>query len=190
MGTLLLISLAMALFFITQCVHAQSANQSTYQTPAGPNLIESLSKLFKPNAETNATFSTDSADAQRGLARRDASTPTTDPTQSAKRVALVIGNSAYQQGRLTNPVNDARSIASRLRNLGFDVITRENLKVREVGGVYREFRSRISPGGVALVFYAGHGLQFKGQNYFPAVDSEINSEEDVPLQSINLGTHA
>lgn len=105
-----------------------------------------------------------------------------------RRVALVIGNSAYKEAPLRNPVNDARAIAARLRTLGFDVTLRENLKSRELGGIYREFRSKITPGAVALVFYAGHGLQVKGQNYFPAVDSDISGEEDVPLQSLNLGT--
>jgi uncharacterized caspase-like protein len=105
-----------------------------------------------------------------------------------KRIALVIGNSAYQQGPLKNPVNDARAIAAKLRGLGFSVLLKENLKTREIGSVYREFRSIVTPGSVALVFYAGHGLQFKGQNYFPATDADISGEEDVPLQSLNLGT--
>jgi uncharacterized caspase-like protein/formylglycine-generating enzyme required for sulfatase activity len=109
------------------------------------------------------------------------------PTSAEKRVALVIGNAAYKSGPLANPVNDARAIANRLRSLGFDIVLRENLKQREIGGVYREFRSKITPGGVAMVFYAGHGVQFKGQNYFPATDADISSEEDVPLQSLNLG---
>lgn len=106
---------------------------------------------------------------------------------SEKRVALVIGNAAYQQGALANPVNDARAITAKLKGLGFEVVLKENLKQREIGAVYREFRSKITPGGVALVFYAGHGLQFSGQNYFPAVDAAIDGEEDVPLQSLNLG---
>jgi formylglycine-generating enzyme required for sulfatase activity len=104
-----------------------------------------------------------------------------------KRIALVIGNSDYTQGPLKNPVNDARAMRARLEGLGFEVILRENLKSREISSVYREFRNKITPGAVALVFYAGHGVQFKGQNYFPAIDSDINSEEDVPLQSLNLG---
>jgi uncharacterized caspase-like protein len=113
---------------------------------------------------------------------------TVDKSGAAEnRVALVIGNAAYKSGPLVNPVNDARAMAKRLRSLGFDVVLRENLKQREIGGVYREFRSKITPGGVALVFYAGHGIQFKGQNYFPATDADISSEEDVPLQSLNLG---
>jgi peptidyl-prolyl cis-trans isomerase C len=103
------------------------------------------------------------------------------------RVALVIGNAAYTQGPLANPVNDARAMAKLLRSLGFDVVLRENLKVRDIGSVYREFRSKVTPGGVALVFYAGHGVQFKGQNYFPAIDADLHSEDDVPLQSLNLG---
>ena len=109
-------------------------------------------------------------------------------TSNGKRVALVIGNSAYKSGPLTNPVNDARAIAAKLRKLGFVVLLRENVKVQEIGSIYREFRSAITPGGEALFFYAGHGIQFKGQNYFPAVDSVISSEEDVPLQSLNMGS--
>ena len=102
------------------------------------------------------------------------------------RVALVIGNASYMQGPLKNPVNDARAMAGRLKSLGFEVILKENVRIKDVGAVYREFRSRIKPGGVALFFYAGHGIQFKGQNYLPAVDSAFDGEEDVPLQSINL----
>ncbi len=105
-----------------------------------------------------------------------------------QRVALVIGNAAYKSGPLANPVNDARAMAARLRSFGFDVMLKENLKTREIGSTYREFRTKIKPGTTALVFYAGHGIQVKGQNYFPAIDAEIDSEEDVPLQSLNLGT--
>jgi len=105
-----------------------------------------------------------------------------------RRIALVIGNAAYPKAGLANPVNDARAMTARLRTLGFEVMLRENVRTRELGAIYREFRSRITPGAVALLFYAGHGLQVKGQNYFPAVDSDISSEEDVPLQSLHLGT--
>jgi hypothetical protein len=104
------------------------------------------------------------------------------------RIALVIGNAAYKQSPLINPVNDARAMATQLRQLGFDVTLRENFKRSEIGSVYREFRTKITPGAIALVFYAGHGLQVRGQNYFPAIDSDIYSEEDVPLNSLNLGS--
>jgi hypothetical protein len=103
---------------------------------------------------------------------------------SEKRIALVIGNSAYTNSPLKNPVNDAKDVAAKLRRLGFVVIERDNLKTKQIGRTLSEFRSKLVPGGVALVFYAGHGLQIKGENYLPAVDAEIAAEEDVPNQSL------
>ena len=102
------------------------------------------------------------------------------------RVALVIGNSHYTSAPLTNPANDARAMADSLRNLGFQVIEREDLRTGQIPATLREFRSSLTPGSVALFFYAGHGLQIKGVNYLPAVDAEITSEEDVPMQSIDV----
>jgi len=106
--------------------------------------------------------------------------------QTENRVALVIGNSAYKTSPLKNPVNDATDMAARLKGFGFTVIERNNLTTKQIGSTLREFRSKLTPGSVALVFYAGHGVTIKGKNYLPAVDAEINGEEDVPNQS--LGT--
>jgi len=67
-------------------------------------------------------------------------------------------------------------------------VYRENLKTAEIGEVQREFRERLGAGGdtVALVFYAGHGVQSAGENYFPAVDARLRSEEDLPQYSLRL----
>lgn len=105
---------------------------------------------------------------------------------SEQRIALVIGNSAYRSGALRNPVNDAKDVAAKLRKQGFTVIERNNLQTRQIGRTLSEFRSKLIPGAVALVFYAGHGLQIKGENYLPAVDAEISAEEDVPNQSLSV----
>ena len=107
-----------------------------------------------------------------------------DARASDKRVALVIGNSDYKASPLRNPVNDAKDMSAKLRDLGFEVIERTNLGARQIGATLREFRSKLAPGAVALVFYAGHGLQVRGENYLPAVDSEIGGEEDLPNQSL------
>lgn len=119
------------------------------------------------------------ADKERNLAVKQVNNAV-----SEQRIALVIGNGAYTISPLKNPVNDAKDMANKLRSLGFDVIERNNLQTRQIGATLREFRSKLVPGAVALVFYAGHGLQIKGDNYLPAVDAEINSEEDVPNQSL------
>jgi formylglycine-generating enzyme required for sulfatase activity len=108
------------------------------------------------------------------------------PPLMAKRVALVIGNATYLKAPLKNPVNDARAMAALLTRAQFTVIKRENLKTREIGDMLREFRSRIQPGDEVVVFYAGHGLMVKGENYLPTVDADIRSEDDVPQYSINV----
>lgn len=123
---------------------------------------------------------TQAADANRNLSL------TRPAAVSDSRVALVIGNSSYKASPLANPNNDARAIATRLRVLGFTVIERENLGVKQIGATLREFRSKLSPGGVGLFYYAGHGVQVQGSNYLPAVDAEISSEEDVSLQSLEV----
>jgi uncharacterized caspase-like protein len=105
--------------------------------------------------------------------------------QKEQRVALVIGNSAYKSSPLKNPANDALDISLKLKNLNFEVITKINLTTKQIGGALREFKGKLSPGAVALFFYAGHGLQIKGENYFPTVDADISAEEDVPNQSLS-----
>ena len=112
--------------------------------------------------------------------------PITGLKADSSKIALVIGNSAYAVGALKNPVNDAHDMSAKLRKLGFDVVERDNITMRQIGSTLSEFRSKLSPGAVALVFYAGHGFQLNGENYFPSVDAEINSEEDVPNQSISI----
>jgi formylglycine-generating enzyme required for sulfatase activity len=108
------------------------------------------------------------------------------PAEAMTRLALVIGNAAYANSPLANPVNDARDMAAKLTSLGFVVMKAENLKRRQIGPLLRSFASRIEPGDQVVVFYAGHGLQVKGVNYFPAVDAEIQGEDDVALNSLNL----
>src|ERR1035437_7724851 len=109
-----------------------------------------------------------------------------DDQTNEQRVALVIGNADYKSSPLKNPVNDAKAMAAKLRELGFTVIERANLTSKQIGPTLREFRAKLLPGAVALFFYAGHGLQVKGANYLPVVDAETRSEEDVSLQSLDV----
>ena len=106
----------------------------------------------------------------------------------AARQALVIGNAAYADGALKNPVNDARAMDVKLTALGFKVMKVENLKRQQIGRTLTAFANTLKPGDEVVVFYAGHGVQVKGVNYLPAVDADIQSEEDVALNSLNLNT--
>ncbi len=106
------------------------------------------------------------------------------------RLALVIGNSAYQSvPALPNPANDAKAMAELLSSAGFDVVSAPDLTQSNMRLTIGEFADRVAGKGqdtVALVFYAGHGLQVDGDNYLVPVDARILREADVPLQTVRL----
>src|SRR4051794_38590735 len=86
--------------------------------------------------------------------------------QADGKVALVIGNSAYQNvGPLANPANDAVVIATVLRNAGFEVDSRRDLSVVEMRRTLREFADKARGADVAVIYFAGHGIEMDGNNY-------------------------
>lgn len=94
-----------------------------------------------------------------------------------KRVALVVGNSAYEHTTpLRNPVNDAKDLAAVLQELGFDVTTAFDAKAQQLDAALRQFSQKIPGADAALFFYAGHGVQFAGRNYLIPVDARITDE--------------
>lgn len=102
------------------------------------------------------------------------------------RVALVIGNSAYEQvGPLSNPSNDAAAIAGALRALDFTVIERQNVGRDGVFDALREFSATLSPNSLALFYYAGHGVQIDGINYIVPVDARLTSETLPELEAVS-----
>ncbi|MDZ5461500.1 caspase family protein [Azohydromonas lata] len=103
-----------------------------------------------------------------------------------RRVALVIGNSAYRVGPLKNPTADAQAMAQALRALSFDVSLVQDAPLRELIESFRRFSMDSRGAAVRLIFYAGHGLQVKGRNYLLPVDSEIRAEDEVPAKSADL----
>ncbi len=104
---------------------------------------------------------------------------------NAQRLALVIGNSAYKDAPLANPVNDARAIALALKESGFSVIVRENIDQRGMLAALREFGDRLRAGGTGLFYYAGHGMQIKGRNYLIPVGANIDREDEVAYSAVD-----
>jgi uncharacterized caspase-like protein len=102
------------------------------------------------------------------------------------RVALVIGNAAYADGALRNPVNDAREMARTLRGLGFTVLAHENLGKQAMEQAVLDYGRRIAAGGVGLVYYAGHGLQVRGRNYLVPVDARIADEAGTRVAAVDV----
>ena len=102
------------------------------------------------------------------------------------RIALVIGNSAYREAPLRNPVNDARAMAQTLRELGFTVLAHENATKRTMEAAILAFGRRLAEGGVGFFYYAGHGLQVRGRNYLVPVDAEIDSEAATRIAAVDV----
>lgn len=103
------------------------------------------------------------------------------------RIALVIGNAAYRSDPLDNPVNDARLVAGVLQKAGFDVTLRQDLDRAGLLEALRSFGGRLNENTVALLYYAGHGLQLRDRNYLIPVDAEIRSEDEIPIAGIDVG---
>ena len=106
---------------------------------------------------------------------------TQTPALAEKRVALVIGNSAYQHATpLANPANDATSIAATLTKAGFDIVdSKMNLTGIEMKRVLREFGAKVRDADVAVIYYAGHGIELEGANYLIPVDAKLEIDTDV-----------
>jgi formylglycine-generating enzyme required for sulfatase activity len=108
------------------------------------------------------------------------------PVAGEKRIALVIGNGAYTDSPLKNPVNDARAMSATLRRCGFTVIALENASLQKMREALRDFGGRIAQGGVGLFYFAGHGLQVKGKNYLVPVNADIQAEDEVAGAALDV----
>jgi uncharacterized caspase-like protein len=110
------------------------------------------------------------------------------PAFAEKRVALVIGNSAYQNvAQLANPVNDSAKIAATLKSAGFDVVdSRRDLPAAETRRALRDFADRARDADIAVVYYAGHGIEVDGANYLIPVDAKLERDTDVYDEALSL----
>jgi uncharacterized caspase-like protein len=106
------------------------------------------------------------------------------------RVALVIGNSAYQGDlpALPNPANDAKLMAKTLKSIGFDVVEAEDAGQDAMKQAIADFSAKLAAAGktgTGLFFYAGHGVQVAGENYLIPIDAKLKREADVALQAVS-----
>jgi Caspase domain len=100
--------------------------------------------------------------------------------RAEKRVALVIGNASYQHtGSLPNPANDADDMASALKKVGFEVVAIKNVDKRSLEKAMADFGRLAQDADAALVYYAGHGIQYQGLNYLMPVDARLEDEYSV-----------
>lgn len=105
----------------------------------------------------------------------------------AKRVALVIGNGAYEHTvTLPNPANDAQTMATKLRSLGFEVVAGQDQTYSDMRRSVLDFAKKAYGAEIALLFYAGHGMQVGGQNLLVPIDAKIEDETSLDFETISV----
>ncbi len=110
------------------------------------------------------------------------------PALADKRVALVIGNSSYRNvAKLSNPANDAAAVAAMFKSAGFDTVeSKLNLTVGELRKALRDFGNMSRDADVAVVYYAGHGIELDGTNYLIPIDATLETDADVLDETLSL----
>ncbi len=109
------------------------------------------------------------------------------PAIADRRVALVIGNSAYEHvPQLANPKNDASDMATKLEALGFEVVRGSDLNLSDMRKAARDFTNKLEGAELSLFFYAGHGLQVNGNNYMAPVDAKLASYDDLDYEVLSM----
>ena len=108
---------------------------------------------------------------------------------ASKRVALVVGNNDYTTlAALNNAEKDARDMAQTLRGLGWEVVDLYNSSQRDMGRAIAKFEGLLMTAEAGLFFYAGHGIQAKGENWLVPVDAEVEAEVDLEYEAITVRT--
>lgn len=109
-----------------------------------------------------------------------------DSAAREMRSALIIGNADYPEARLRTPRQDAGALAARLAKLGFKVDLVEDANQTTLVNAFRRFLARAENNQVRLVFFAGHGVQWRGRNYLLPIDLEVRREEDLAQGAIDI----
>src|SRR6266403_3450479 len=112
--------------------------------------------------------------------------------QQEKRIALVVGNSAYARSPLATAANDAGLIAQTLQAAGFDVVGARDLDGDTLRRSFRDFIQKAQASGpdtVAMVYLAGYGMQLAGENYFIPVDSSLSRDVDIPIEGLRISDY-
>ncbi len=110
-----------------------------------------------------------------------------DAATGEKRVALVIGNGAYQNVPvLENPMTDSKAVAAALKRIGFDVVEGYDLKLDGMRQVVGDYAAKLDGAKVAFVYYAGHGVAVAGENYLLPTDTVLKSEADLDFRTMNI----
>lgn len=173
-----------------------AAEKPTAEKPTPEKPTADKSPADKPAADNKPVAEKPTADkpaADNPSAEKPSSDTATAPSPApsgpqGRRVALVIGNSDYKSStRLPNTGNDADKIGALLKSAGFDVVDiRHDLTIAEMRRALSEFSVTTRDADIAVVFFAGHGMEVDGSNYLLPIDAKLEREFDVEDETVTL----
>jgi hypothetical protein len=111
------------------------------------------------------------------------------PAAAEQRIALVIGNSAYERGAVRTALADAGLVAEALNGIGFEILEGADLNQADLRRTLRDFLARVEAAGqdaVAFVYFAGYGLEFEGETYLVPTDARLARDSDIPIEAVRM----
>lgn len=108
------------------------------------------------------------------------------PASVQRRIALVIGNSNYKSNPLQNPINDANSMSSTLKKLGFDVHDVRDGTAQTLEVELNQFLNRLGKYDIGLFYFSGHGVEYSGRNYLLPVNAKFNDPDEIPRVGLDV----
>jgi hypothetical protein len=165
----------------------QQASDMIFQAPQTGDCNFSFSKSVVLKEGDNSVFII--AENSAGTNRSDKRLIKFQKSLAEKRLALVIGNSDYNNSMvLKNPVNDANLMEGTLKSLGFNVVKLLNATKNDMMSAIRDFSAKLPENNVALFYYAGHGIQVNGQNFLIPTDAILNVPDDCKWEAVSQTT--
>ncbi|CCE00112.1 caspase family protein [Bradyrhizobium sp. STM 3809] len=163
------------------------AAKADYAAALKPTASDSGSKANQATAKVRLSLLSEPAPPPQQRAETPVSPSSPAPATTGQRMALVIGNGAYAHVQaLPNPPRDARAIAKSLRDIGFTVVEGIDLDRATMQARTRDFLREAARAQVAVVFYAGHGVQIDGHNYLVPTDIALSGGSDVVSSMVDM----
>ena len=106
-----------------------------------------------------------------------------------QRIALVIGNAAYEKGPLKTSLADAGLVAEALNSAGFEIVEGADLGQADLRARFRDFLTKVEgagPDALVFVYFSGYGLEFEGENYVIPADARLERDTDIPIDAVRL----
>src|SRR5215813_6469597 len=111
------------------------------------------------------------------------------PAAAQSRIALVLGNSAYERGPIRSSLADAGLVADALNSIGFEIMEAADLDQADLRRAFQDFVDRVEAAGpeaIAFVYFSGYAIEFEGENYLVPIDARLTRESDIPLEAVRL----